>query len=103
LRLTHNYLLLTHIALIAGAGGAGNASLRRELARSARPGSPVRLVYWSWILSFALVGCQLSWMLRPFVGSPFYPVAFLRPDALQRNFFEFIFTEVLPYVLRGGQ
>ena len=102
LRLTHNCLLLTHIAFIAVAGGAGNAALRQELAKAVRPGCPVRFVYWNWILSFALVGCQLSWMLRPFVGSPFYPVAFLRPDALQRNFFEFVLTEVLPYVLRGG-
>jgi len=102
LRLAHNCLLLTHIALIAMAGGAGNAALRQGLAKAVRPGCSARLIYWSWIASFALVGCQLSWMLRPFVGSPFYPVAFLRPDALQRNFFEFVLTEVLPYVLRGG-
>ena len=61
-----------------------------------------RRIYWCWLISFALVGCQLSWILRPFVGSPFYEVQFMRPDALQRNFFEFIFMDVVPNVLKGG-
>ncbi len=55
----------------------------------------------AWLASYAFVGCQLSWILRPFVGSPFFPVEFLRPDALDRNFYEFVFTEVLPFLLAG--
>jgi len=51
---------------------------------------------------FAFVGCQMSWILRPFVGSPFYPVVFMRAECLQRNFYEFVFAEVLPYLLTGG-
>jgi hypothetical protein len=51
-----------------------------------------------WLAAFAFVGCQMSWILRPFVGSPFYPVVFMRPDCLQRNFYEFLLTEVLPFV-----
>jgi hypothetical protein len=103
LRLTHNCLLLTHIAFIAFAGFAGNAALRQGLAAAVRPGCSPDRIYAGWIVSFAIVGCQLSWILRPFVGSPFYGVAFMRPDALSRNFFEFVLGEVLPNVLRGGQ
>ena len=102
LRLTHNMLLLTHIVLIGTAGIAGNATLKQGLRCVLRPGCPTRRIYWGWVASFALVGCQLSWILRPFVGSPFYAVQFMRPDALERNFFEFILTEVLPYALKGG-
>jgi hypothetical protein len=102
LRLTHNGLLLTHIVLIAFAGVAGNAALRQGLREVVAPGCSPRRVYASWLLSFALVGCQLSWILRPFVGSPFYEVQFMRPNALERNFFEFVFGEVLPNVLQGG-
>jgi hypothetical protein len=102
LQLTHNYLLLTHITLIAVAGIAGNAALRKGLARIVLPGCAVRKLYWSWLVAFAFVGCQLSWILRPFVGSPSYPIVFMRPDCLERNFYEFVFFEVLPYVLRGG-
>jgi len=102
LRLTHNYLLLTHVVLIALAGVAGNSALRQGLREVIIPTCSPGRIYWSWIISFALVGCQLSWILRPFVGSPFYGIEFIRPDALDRNFFEFIFVEVLPYVFKGG-
>lgn len=103
LRFTHNCLLVTHIGLIAMAGAAGNMALIRGLRRLVASGCALTPIYAGWVLSFALVGCQLSWMLRPFVGSPFYPVAFMRPDALDRNFYEFLFTEVLPFILFGGR
>jgi hypothetical protein len=102
LRFTHNCLLLTHIVLIACAGLAGNAALRRGLKSAVPAACSSTRIYWGWITSFTMVGCQLSWMLRPFVGSPFYEIRFVRPDALERNFFEFVFTDVLPYVLKGG-
>ena len=98
MRLTHNCLLVTHIVLIAMAGVAGNVTLRAGLRSVVLPGCDVRRLYWSWIVAFAVVGCQLSWILRPFVGSPFFPIVFMRPDCFDRNFFEFIFTEVLPYM-----
>ena len=41
----------------------------------------------------------MGWILRPFLGSPFYDVVFLRPDALDRNFYEFIFADVVPALL----
>jgi hypothetical protein len=99
LRITHNYLLLTHIFLIAMAGLAGNGALRKGLQRVVAPGCALKKLYWSWIAAFTLVGCQLSWILRPFVGSPFYAVAFMRPDCLEGNFYEFIFKEILPHVV----
>jgi hypothetical protein len=101
-QLTHNYLLMTHIVLIALAGIAGSSALRQGLEKIVPPACSSRQIYWSWIISFAIVGCQLSWILRPFIGSPFYAVEFMRPDALERNFFEFVFTEVLPNILKGG-
>jgi hypothetical protein len=102
LQLTHNYLLLIHITLIAFAGVAGNAALRKGLSQIVLPGCAVRKLYWSWLVAFAFVGCQLSWILRPFVGSPSYPIVFMRPNCFERNFYEFVFLEVLPYVLQGG-
>ena len=102
LRLAHNHLLLMHVTLIAFAGVAGNAALRQGLSRVVRPGASAGRIYWGWLVAFAVVGCQLSWILRPFVGSPFYEVRFMRPDALDRNFFEFVLLEVLPYALKGG-
>ncbi|OGV66987.1 MAG: hypothetical protein A2283_07390 [Lentisphaerae bacterium RIFOXYA12_FULL_48_11] len=101
-QLTHNYLLMAHIILIAFAGIAGNCALKQGLDKTILHGCSARKIYWSWIASFTIVGCQLSWILRPFIGSPFYAIEFMRPDALKRNFFEFIYTDVLPYIIKGG-
>ena len=35
-----------------------------------------------------LLGSQLSWLLRPFVGSPGLPIEFIRKEAFHGNFFE---------------
>ena len=99
LRRAHNAMLVTHVAVLALAGLAGVGSLWTALRRmipSARSAAGLAAV---WIGAYAFVGTQLGWMLRPFVGSPFYPVVFLREDALDRNFYEFLLGEVLPFLL----
>ncbi|MFC1451840.1 hypothetical protein ACFLSJ_00680 [Verrucomicrobiota bacterium] len=103
LRYAHNSILMTHIVILAIAGLAGNAALLKGLRRVVNTRCPVHTLFLFWLTAFAFVGCQLSWILRPFVGSPFYPVAFMRPDCLGRNFYEFIFTEVLPFLVTGGR
>ena len=103
LQFTHNAILMTHILLLACAGVLGNAALLQGLRRLVRPRCPVAGLFAAWLAAFTLVGGQLSWILRPFVGSPFFPIVFLRPDALERNFYEFVFTEVLPFLVTGGK
>jgi hypothetical protein len=103
LRYAHNSILMTHIFVLAIAGIAGNVAMLKGLRRVVGPRCPVGVLFMLWLTAFAFVGCQLSWILRPFVGSPFYAVAFMRPDCLDRNFYEFIFTEVLPFLLTGGR
>jgi hypothetical protein len=102
LRYAHNVMLVTHIAALAGAGLAGNATLWKGLRALAPSRERAWAVFGTWLAAYAFVGCQVSWVLRPFVGSPFYPVVFLRPDALDRNFYEFVFGEVLPFIITGG-
>ncbi len=103
LRYAHNFILVTHITILALAGLAGNGALLAGLRRTTRPACPSTLLFLIWVLAFAFVGCQMSWILRPFVGSPFYPVAFMRPDCLDRNFYEFVFAEVLPFLFTGAK
>lgn len=103
LQFAHNAILMTHVFILALAGIGGNVALLRGLRRAARPPCPTTGLFCAWLAAFAFVGCQTSWILRPFVGSPFFPVVFLRPDALDRNFYEFVFTEVLPFLLTGGK
>ncbi len=44
-----------------------------------------RLVFRIWLMVFALVGAQMSWVLRPFIGAPGSPFTIFR--AQESNFF----------------
>jgi hypothetical protein len=46
----------------------------------------VKAVFICWILVFGLVGAQMSWILRPFIGNPDQPFAWFRDR--ESNFFE---------------
>jgi hypothetical protein len=45
-----------------------------------------RLVFGCWVVVFALVGAQMGWVLRPFIGAPGMPFTFFRERS--SNFFE---------------
>ncbi len=49
-------------------------------------GRHVRKVFTCWIVVFGLVGAQMGWVLRPFIGSPNQPFYWFR--ARHSNFFE---------------
>jgi hypothetical protein len=49
-------------------------------------GQHVRVVFRCWIVIFALVGGQMAWILRPFIGNPAIPFTWWRPR--ESNFFE---------------
>lgn len=46
----------------------------------------VRTVFRVWIVVFGLVGAQMAWVLRPFLGSPQHAFSWFRPR--ESNFFE---------------
>lgn len=52
------------------------------------PPSPeaVRMVLRIWLVAFALVGAQMSWVLRPFIGSPAAEFTWFRPR--ESSFFD---------------
>ncbi|MFO0896435.1 MAG: hypothetical protein U0836_03300 [Pirellulales bacterium] len=49
-------------------------------------GGHVKTVFGCWIFLFGLVGAQLGWLLRPFIGNPDQPFTWFRPRS--SNFFE---------------
>ena len=97
-RTAHNLLYLLHTALVGGCGLAGTVALWRAMSRIDAPPRTLRAVYAVWVAAFALVGGEVAWALRPFVGSVYMPVVFLRPDALDGNVYEFIVTDILPHL-----
>ncbi|MDG3006355.1 hypothetical protein [Paludisphaera mucosa] len=49
-------------------------------------GRHVKTIFRIWLLLFGLVGAQMGWVLRPFIGNPDVPFTWFR--ARQSNFFE---------------
>jgi hypothetical protein len=98
-RTAHNLLYLLHTALVGGCGLAGTVALWKAMRGIDAPRTTLRAVYAVWVGAFALVGGEVAWALRPFVGSVYMPVVFLRPDALDGNVYEFIVTDILPHLV----
>ena len=100
-RTLHNLLYLTHTALVAGAGLSGTTFLQRRLLEVCSGNARLaRRVHATWVVAFAFVGGEVAWILRPFIGSVYLPVVFLRSDALHGNVYEFILTDIVPHLWR---
>lgn len=84
----HSITLLLHVFLIAYAGIVGNRRLFRLLVRISGDRATARRVLVSWLAGNLLLGAQLAWVLRPFIGSPHIAVQFLRDEPLRGNFYE---------------
>jgi hypothetical protein len=87
----YSCLLLTQVLAIAFAGLAANLRLWQLLRRLSGRDRIARRILAGWLAGNLLLGAQLSWNLRPFVGAPALPVQFLRPDAFRGNFFEAVY------------
>jgi len=61
--------------------------------------SHVRIVFRVWIVVFGLVGAQMGWVLRPFIGNPDLPFTWFR--ARESNIFQAI-LEALGRLLLGN-
>ena len=92
---THAGILLLLVVVIAFAGITANVRLL-QLLRSLAGGRGAALrVLFAWLAANLFFGSQLSWILRPFIGSPDLPVQFLRAEAFQGNFFESVFNSAV--------
>ena len=108
------FVVLLNVAVFAAAGAFGLGFLHkslRQLSQTApyeivgedggRPGDkrPSHAVIYVWMAVFGLVGGQSAWLLRPFIGSPDLPFAWLRPR--DGSFFEGVLRS-LKAVLGAG-
>jgi hypothetical protein len=92
---THAAILLLLVAVIAFAGIFANVRLLHLLRSLAGGrGGAVRVLF-AWLAANLFFGSQLSWILRPFIGTPGLPVEFLRQEAFNGNFFEAVFRSAV--------
>jgi len=92
---THAFIKLANVAAIAFAGVAANLRLYQLLRRLSGKTNTARRVLCAWLAMNLLLGSQLVWVLRPFIGSPWLPVQFLRPNAFEGNFYETVLRDLI--------
>jgi hypothetical protein len=63
-----------------------------DRVRGQAPDQSVKMVFRIWVVVFALVGAQMGWVLRPFVGHPNANFTFFRER--KENFFQAVATKV---------
>lgn len=63
-------------------------------------GRHVKTVFRCWVVAFAVVGAQMGWVLRPFIGDPSMPFTWFR--ARQSNFFEAVWRALLDMFAVGS-
>jgi hypothetical protein len=98
-RSIYNFILLAHVAVIALAGVTGNVRLFQLLAQLGGSRKTALRVLCAWLAGNLFLGSQLSWILRPFIGSPDLPLEFFRKTALHGNFFEAVWHSLRQIIL----
>ena len=91
----YSSIMLMHVAVIAFAGTAANLRLLQLLRELSGSAQSARRVLLAWLAGNLFLGSQLSWILRPFIGSPGLPVQFLRDHPLNGNFYEAVFHSAM--------
>lgn len=114
---SYPFMVLLNVVLFAIAGLAGLGFLRKALggvfggalhaaaapaegAAGAEPsapprqrvGAPEQRVFRVWLLIYAVVGAQMGWILRPFIGHPGLPFQLFR--SRESNFFQAVLESI---------
>ena len=87
-------ILLALVTFVAFAGVVANVRLLLLLRFLSGSEQAARRVLFAWLGGNLLLGSQISWILRPFIGSPGLPVQFLRDEAMKGSFYEAVFHSV---------
>jgi hypothetical protein len=86
----YRFLLPAHTAMIGICGIVGNVRAYRLLKGIPSAAPVAGRVLLSWIGVSGLTGCELSWLLSPFLCRPGRSISFFNPDAFTGNFFEYL-------------
>lgn len=95
-RRAHDLLGLAHIGAIALAGTIATLRQRRWIERSGASSRRSRALVVVWLATNLLSGAQISWIMRPWFGTPSLEVAFLRAHPFDGTFYESFLRMLLP-------
>lgn len=91
----YRLLLVMHTSIIGICGIVGNVRLYRLLRVLTNSTRVSRRVLGSWILVSGFVGCELSWIISPFLARRDIPLPFFNPNAFETNFYEYLSRTLL--------
>ncbi|BDS04965.1 hypothetical protein NT6N_00050 [Oceaniferula spumae] len=91
----HSTILLSHTFLIAYAGIIAHRSLLGHLRNFATSRLLGTRTFFAWLAGNLFVGAQISWIMRPFFGSPGLQVQFLRDHPMEGSFYETVWRSFL--------
>ena len=84
----HGLILSLHFFIIAFAGILANLKMLKLMHSFSGEVGRALKTFFAWTSGNLLVGAQISYIMRPFFGTPGLEVQFLRDDPFERNFFE---------------
>lgn len=87
----YRFMVLLHVAILAVSGLVGLVGMYRGLKALCEKagGYGTGRVFRVWVFLYAIVGAQMSWLMRPFLGMPDLPFQIFRP--VEGNFFTAVF------------
>jgi hypothetical protein len=88
-------MLVALVAAIAFAGVVANVRLLRLIEHASRNRAVALQTLVAWLAGNLLLGSQIAWVLRPYIGPADLPVEFLRAEPWRGNFFEALAGSVL--------
>ena len=99
---SYPFMVVLNVALLAVAGAVGLGFLLQTLHRlsamqagdEANPREPsaANTIFYIWVVIYGLVGMQMGWLLRPFIGHPGAAFQWFRPRS--GNFFQGLFENL---------
>ncbi len=99
---SHSVYLLTHTSII-GLGGFLAVIRLFDLIRELTPNQQAsQITLLAWLISNAFVGAQLSFLMRPFFGSPNLKIELFRDDLFNGTFYEAIWDSLSRIVSTPG-
>lgn len=101
--LGYRFMQFATVSFIAFAGVMANMRLLPLLRAHAESDGAAWRVLFAWLAVNLLLGSQICWMLRPFVGRPQDPVTFLGAGLFQGSFYETVFEAVRAVVLQQAE
>ena len=94
-KFAHTLVILSDVVIIAFAGTVANMHLYKLLRYLNESRIIAMQILFSWLAGNLLLGGQLSWIMRPFIGTPSAPVEFFRSNPLNGNFFEVVWKLII--------